>query len=408
MNLTIHRGAAEIGGSCVEIATSRTRIIFDAGLPLDDARKDELPDVPGLFRTGPGIDAIFLSHSHPDHSGLLCRTNSPIPVYLSRGCSKMLMASSLYAGQPGLPRARQHITKSAVPVTVGDIVVTPFDVDHSVFGACALLVEADGKRVLYSGDLRLHGRKPGMADRLIRHIKNNPLDVLLMEGTHVGSRRKAGLTESELEEVLTRRFMQATSLALGFFSPQNLDRLVSFYRAARRSDRVFVIDRYTAAIMHLLHTDVRIPLPSREAGMRVYFNRVGRKVPKIERNFADSGISLDQILREPQLYVMVSRPSMIQEDFASQLPIATTGIYSMWSGYLSKPEWQDVAEVIRKTGGDFLEYHASGHIRIGDLLSFVTHIAPTRVFPIHSRCPSAFKKLFSAAAVVEDSISVCV
>ncbi len=36
MKLIIHRGAKQIGGSCVELATDRTRLIIDAGLPLDN------------------------------------------------------------------------------------------------------------------------------------------------------------------------------------------------------------------------------------------------------------------------------------------------------------------------------------------------------------------------------------
>ncbi len=181
----------------------------------------------------------------------------------------MLMVSSLYANQPELSRKRQRIIKAGVPITIGDMSVTAFDVDHSVFGACSLLIEADGKRVLYSGDLRLHGRKPGMTQRLVRHISDNPIDVLVMEGTHVGSDRPAGMTEAELEDALARLFSRAASLVLGFFSPQNLDRLVSFYRAARRSGRAFVVDRYAAAVMHLLHPDVRIPKPASAAGIRV-------------------------------------------------------------------------------------------------------------------------------------------
>ena len=163
MKLTIHRGAAEIGGSCVGIATDRTRIIVNVGLPLDSSRAHELPRVPGLFGPGSAIDAIFLSHSHPDHCGLLDKTSATIPIYLTKGCSKMLMVSSLYAGQANLSGDRQYPMKAGVPVTLGDITVTAFDVDHAVFGSCAFLIEAAGKRVLYSGDLRLHGRKPGMA-----------------------------------------------------------------------------------------------------------------------------------------------------------------------------------------------------------------------------------------------------
>ncbi len=34
MTYTIHRGAAEIGGSCVEICSPSTRIVIDIGMPL--------------------------------------------------------------------------------------------------------------------------------------------------------------------------------------------------------------------------------------------------------------------------------------------------------------------------------------------------------------------------------------
>ena len=35
MTLTIHRGTHEIGGSCVEIRTDKTKILIDLGMPLD-------------------------------------------------------------------------------------------------------------------------------------------------------------------------------------------------------------------------------------------------------------------------------------------------------------------------------------------------------------------------------------
>lgn len=37
-------------------------------------------------------------------------------------------------------------------------------------------------------------------------------------------------------------------MILAMYSPQNVDRLVTLYRAALRSDRVFVMDLYGAAI----------------------------------------------------------------------------------------------------------------------------------------------------------------
>ena len=44
-------------------------------------------------------------------------------------------------------------------IEIGPFRITPQLVDHSAFDAYALLVEADGKRVYYSGDFRAHGRK---------------------------------------------------------------------------------------------------------------------------------------------------------------------------------------------------------------------------------------------------------
>ena len=51
------------------------------------------------------------------------------------------------------------------PVEIGPFRVTPYLVDHSAFDAYALLVEADGKRVFYSGDFRGHGRKRKLSRR---------------------------------------------------------------------------------------------------------------------------------------------------------------------------------------------------------------------------------------------------
>ncbi|MDK2801679.1 MAG: ribonuclease [Clostridiales bacterium] len=39
MNIIIHRGTHQIGGSCIELSTQNTRIIFDVGqelLSIDD------------------------------------------------------------------------------------------------------------------------------------------------------------------------------------------------------------------------------------------------------------------------------------------------------------------------------------------------------------------------------------
>ena len=65
-----------------------------------------------------------------------------------------------------------------------------------------LLIEVHGKRILYSGDFRTHGRKSALTRRLMA-APPEKLDVLLMEGTNLGS-DKSCTTESNLEDAFVR------------------------------------------------------------------------------------------------------------------------------------------------------------------------------------------------------------
>ena len=81
--------------------------------------------------------------------------------------------------------------------------------DHSAFDAYALLVEADGKRVYYSGDFRGHGRKAALFEGMVRNPPGN-IDVLLMEGTTIGrtGSEEGFATEDDLENEFLRAFRQ--------------------------------------------------------------------------------------------------------------------------------------------------------------------------------------------------------
>lgn len=423
MRLIVHRGTHEIGGSCIELATETTRIVLDAGLPLVDAAREPfdqqsirgkaieqliaegaVPNVPGLFMDGPKVDAILLSHSHLDHSGLLYLTLPDVPIYASSGTSKMMLAGAVFGRQKELDRNRHREVVSRKPFEIGDLRITPYAVDHSSFGSLAYLIEGEGKRVLYSGDLRRHGRKPGMARDLIAAVGSLNIDVLLMEGTHFGADRTKGKTEYELEEEIVRLVSSAPALVLACFSPIDVDRLVTYYRSAQRTGRTFVTDAYAAFVMHLASGEAAIPKPRRDAGIRVYFNRHFEKrgITSIQNRFAENRITLDEILTEPAKHLMVFRPSMRGLDFNGELPSQSRCLYSYWKGYLERADWIELQEHLATVEGDFIPAHASGHIYIDDIIEFVNAIGPKTVVPIHTFEPDHFHQHFPNVRVLND------
>jgi ribonuclease J len=358
------------------------------------------------------VDAVLLSHAHGDHTGLLPWVKPEIPIYCSKGTSQMLMAGSIFAKQPKLDRKRTRIFQPRKPTRIGDITITGFPVDHSAFDSMALLLEADGKRILYSGDLRLHGRKPGMARALIRHAQANPVDVLLMEGTNLRAGSPTNLvgnsSETDLEATFCRAIKRWNHLVLANFSPQHFDRMISFYKATRDAGRIFVLDVYGAFVWDLIRRGTFRNLMS-EKRIRVYYNQSfqqsrKKNIPKLNGPFLEARIDLPAILADLDRYVMLFRPSMLKLDFSGKLPQRTLCLYSMWPGYLVKPEFKDLRAALKKADGELSECHTSGHIIADDLVEFVKAINPRHVVPVHTETPEKFQELFPNAKLLSDGM----
>jgi ribonuclease J len=424
MELTVHRGTREIGGSCVEVRSGTTRLILDVGLPLVDANRnpfdsvkalrsprDELiatgtiPPVPGLFAgDAEPPDAILLTHAHLDHSGLIHHTRPAVPVYATRGTSKMMLAGAVFANRPPLDRSRHRPVSSGVPFRVGDVTVTPFAVDHSTFACVAYLLEAEGRTLFYSGDLRRHGRKPGMIRTLVEQVAPKNIDVLLMEGTHVGGDNGQGISEFGLEEEVVELARTAPALVLAAFSPQDVDRLVTIYRAAGRTDRVLVADAYAAFVLHLVAGEAQIPRPSRHKGIRVYHNAAFRRrnIENLTRLFDPDRVELDEILAAPEKHLMAFRPSMAALDFGGRIPARSRVIFSYWKGYLANPDWIELQKQVADVDGDFVPAHASGHIYVADSVELVKALNPKTVIPIHTFEPQLFPGYFPNTVLASD------
>ncbi len=253
--LTIHRAASEIGGNCLEIATSEgARLILDVGRPLDAPEEIETPIPPSLDLSRL-VSGVLLSHPHQDHYGLVQGLPADWPVFSGVATAKLIKLTSEITHKPF---NRTFITwTSNTPFSAGPFRITPLLTDHSAFDAYMLLVEVAGKRLLYSGDFRMHGRKGVLVERLMRSPPQD-IDLLIMEGTNLGT-DKPCKSESDLEEDFVVLFQQTAGRVFIAWSGQNVDRTVTLYRACKKAGRTLVIDIYTAEVLEMLAEHANLP-----------------------------------------------------------------------------------------------------------------------------------------------------
>jgi ribonuclease J len=169
LRLTIHRSAHQIGGNCLELATGDGhRLILDAGRPLDAPEGQSTGLLPPSLDVTQPVDAILLSHPHQDHYGLLNELPADWPVHCGAACeTQVKLTAGIFGTTPVQPF---HPWTSGTAFQIGPFTVTPLLTDHSAFDAHMLLIEVAGRKLLYTGDFRLHGRK----GKLVRALMARP------------------------------------------------------------------------------------------------------------------------------------------------------------------------------------------------------------------------------------------
>ena len=409
MRLRIHRGAEEIGGNCIEVEATGQSILLDLGAPLSGnlSPEEALPPIDGLT-DGSNRDllGIIISHPHADHYGLARLAHPSIPIYIGRDADRMLRAAVAFSPfGVAFPNVVHYHQRKIFQV--GPFTLTPYLNDHSAFDAYSFLVEADGRTLFYSGDIRGHGWKAGVFDQLLAKGPKD-VDAMLLEGTTLGRDvEEPSETEAALSRRLADSIAEAGGLVLAVFAGQNIDRFVSFYKATKRAQRSFVVDLYIA---HLLRALGRKSLPDPTTGaLRVYLPR--RNKMRIVRDqtfdlvtpYRDRRIYPHELRKRRKHLVMSFRPSMAQDLADAECLEGAKLIYSMWPGYLERGS-PDLRDWCANRGIEFEIIHTSGHADAQDLKRLVEAIRPRRLIPIHTVAPERYEALSHKTIPLGDGV----
>lgn len=392
VKLCIHRAADSIGGNCIEIAApSGERILLDAGRPLDTPDDAQTP-VPESLDIGGPVLGVLLSHAHTDHCGLLESLPADWPVFCGEATEALLNLSA------ALRRSsiRQHCNhwQNGKPLATGPFTITPYLIDHSAFDAYALQIDVGGKKILYSGDFRAHGRKAILTKNLMRKAPHD-LDVLIMEGTNLpasGTLIKGTATETELEEDFARLFKESKGRVFVSWSSTNIDRTVSLYRACKRSGRVLVPDLFCMMVLMRLGKFADIPQPEWKGGhmraavtsrMTYLAERLGE--PDIVENLKkhNAAMSAARLAETPGKWVIMARSSLV-DDFARKGVVPSgddVWVWSQWKGYLEQESSQKMKDFFASCRMEYI--HSSGHASPDVLRIFAESMRPKMLIPVH-------------------------
>lgn len=392
MKIKIYRGQNQIGGSIISIASDTTRIILDVGIELDDTDADA-PPIEGLFQGEPFFDGVFISHYHADHIGLAEKLLPGIDLYMGKKTYEIFEFSMEYMKKSCILNANFFYPE--IPVTVGDITITPYLCDHSAFDSYMLLVECEGKSLLYTGDYRANGRKSYVS--LINKLPQ--IDAIITEGTTLSRPIINNIKETELEKMAVE-LMEEYSPVFILQSATNIDRTVTFYKGAKKNQLLFFEDLYMAGITSIIGG--HIPNPKTFRDVKVFMTSGDENRYKQLLSYGNKRVGLDNIAKSN--FAMCVRPSM--KNYLKKLAEKMSFndgvlIYSIWSGYKEKKEVSDFLAFMESEGVTVKTLHTSGHADAESINQLINKTAPKWIIPVHTENADWFKKYKDSKVLLE-------
>ena len=399
----------QIGGCITVISTDETRIVIDFGESLPGAEIVENID---FGWENENVDAVFFTHYHGDHIGRFMEIPDSVNLYMGKVTWKVL--KNLNSAMHNTEVLEHLNTRPDIffiqpnkVITVGDISVTPYSVDHSAFDAYMFLIETPDKNILHTGDYRDHGHRGHKIKNgkdmnvmlevikcYVRDFGRRKINTLITEGTMMGARK----SDRRYSEKMMLR--DAEKLFTGHkhvflkISSTNADSLATFYHAAIANGMGFYANEYVLSQLDTFAEEGRnyTDFYNFEKKWPILSKADGKASEKYLRSFNGQR----KHMREEGFVMVVSEYEYYEEimrEFEDLNPIM---IYSLWKGYIDKniggaaynPK---LAEFCKRHNA--IDMHTSGHAYPEVIEAVIKEVDPDELFPIHTEDKNAFMDL---------------
>ncbi|MCX8095632.1 MAG: ribonuclease J [Caldisericia bacterium] len=407
------------------------------------------------------LKCIFLSHAHLDHSGYLSLIKEDIPVITSRATIKFLKAieniNSEIFTQFTLIKKRfwnedfgeiiskssktkkkenlideEDIEKNRNFIQINEdkyedklenIKFISYKIDHSILGSLGFFIEIDGIGIAYTGDIRFHGKNSQYSYKFVEELKKLKPTILITEGTRIKKDKEKYEEVNRKEEDVYNGAIKIINdnkkkLVIADFGPRNIERLETFLKIAKETDRYLLITYKDAYLLDLLKDEENIIdeekikiIHEKKSEDRNYMKMIKEKykdkiiTPKtINANFGDFILcysfydfaNLIDLNLNDGIYIYSS-----SEAYTEEQEFDIKRLFN-WLKYFNLKVYgiQLIDDEPVFTG----DYHSSGHAHFNDIIWMINEINPKYIIPVHTENVEEFVNIFGEKKVVKEEV----
>lgn len=460
-------GAEEIGGTKILVELGSVRFFLDFGLNYkrrglffeeflnprvsngigDFFHLNLIPRIQGIYRrdllerlneegikelgnvdTPNYVDAVFITHAHFDHSGYVSFLRDDIPVFMSETTINLMKAMEESGASNFETSIFKYIKRNSdynskkerygthdiriidKPLNLKNVHIEPYPVDHSIPGAYGFVIKSPAATIVYSGDLRLHGKRISETESFIQSARNSYPDYLIIEGTNFREMETNEFwTEQRVFDEAGKVIKKSEELIFADFSIKDIERFMTFFELSVINNRKFIITLRDAYLINSMRS-MGFNVPDlNDPNLYFYFER-RRTGTYDEKDYPEkwikdilSKIDRNKLLKAKDIrnnqgdFVFVIRFFDLQELIDLQPKVGSIYIHSSSEAHTEEQNidekrmnnWLKAFNLYPK-----VHLHASGHAKKEDIIRIISDINPKFVLPVHTENSQGFLKYF--------------